>query len=80
MSKETKLNIIIGLLIVVFLMQVFLKPVVNIEDNHLGIQYEVKTLTEQIEMNEIKTDVLKSLREELVTCENNLYQVTQLEN
>lgn len=51
MEKDKKLNIMIGLMVVVFLMQLFLKPSVHIEDNHLGIHYEIEQLREQVISN-----------------------------
>ena len=65
MEENKKLNILIGLMIVVFLMQLFLKPSVHIEDNHLGIQYEIEQLREQFNSTLEKSCNEESLKIEL---------------
>ncbi len=56
MAKDTKQNMIILLLVLVLIVQLFLKPSVHIEDNHLGIQYEIKELTDKINLSSQKIE------------------------
>ena len=44
MEKESKLNIILVLIVAVFLMQLFLKPIVEIKDRDWDIKSELEDL------------------------------------
>ena len=83
-EKEIKQNIIIGLLIVVFFMQLFLKPSVEITDRDWDIKLELDELQETfneslnpVECNEEelrinltkKDETIKRLNHEIITNE-----------